>query len=286
MNWRIRPTRPSTRIAPAVGRSSPAMIRSNVDLPIPFAPISAACSPSGTRNDTPSKSVHPPGSATETSVNSIRPMPTPQHTGPAPQRLRLNEALGYRARHRGRGRSVEIRSRRAPGLILQTSDRFDSGRFRPPVRTAEERPSSLVPNARRAVAASILGMFFVAIVSATPNSPFYPVLPTGMEAANPLRWLSGVLGLGHLDITALMLVGLLATVSAAIGFVVLIRECWVGRIPVRTVVILVLAFHAIVLMLPLLFSRDVYSYAFYGRIVSTYRANPYGATPSDFPLNS
>jgi Glycosyltransferase family 87 len=181
---------------------------------------------------------------------------------------------------------VEIRSRRAPGLVVQTFDRFGSGRFRPPVRITEEAPSTLVPNARRAVAASVLGMFFVAIVSATPNSPFYPVLPLGMEAATPLRWLSGVLGLGHLDITALMLVGLLATVSAAIGFVLLIRECWAGRIPVRTVVILVLAFHAIVLMLPLLFSRDVYSYAFYGRIVSTYRANPYGATPSDFPLNS
>jgi alpha-1,6-mannosyltransferase len=181
---------------------------------------------------------------------------------------------------------VEIRSRRAPGLVVQTFDRFGSGRFRPAVRITEEAPSTLVPNARRAVAASVLGMFFVAIVSATPNSPFYPVLPLGMEAATPLRWLSGVLGLGHLDITALMLVGLLATVSAAIGFVLLIRECWAGRIPVRTVVILVLTFHAIVLMLPLLFSRDVYSYAFYGRIVSTYRANPYGATPSDFPLNS
>jgi len=163
---------------------------------------------------------------------------------------------------------------------------MSSGRFRPAVRTSELRPPSLVPNAKRAVAASILGMFFVAIVSATPNSPFYPVLPTGMEAANPLRWLSGVLGLGHLDITALMFLGLLATITAAIGFVLLMRECWAGRIPVRTIVILVIAFHAIVLMLPLLFSRDVYSYAFYGRIVSTYRANPYGVTPSDFPLNS
>jgi hypothetical protein len=181
---------------------------------------------------------------------------------------------------------VEIRSRRAPALVWQTFDLLGSGRFRPAVQVIQERPPSLVPNAKRAVAASILGMFFVAIVSATPNSPFYPVLPTGMEAANPLRWLSGVLGLGHLGITALMLVGLLATMSAAIGFVLLMRETWAGRVPVRTVVLLVLAFHAIVLMLPLLFSRDVYSYAFYGRIVSTYRANPYGATPSDFPLNS
>jgi alpha-1,6-mannosyltransferase len=181
---------------------------------------------------------------------------------------------------------VEIRSRRAPGLVVQTRGRSDSGRFRSIVQASVERPSSLVPNAKRAVAASIIGMVFVAIVSATPNSPFYPVLPTGMEAANPLRWLSSVLGLGHLDITALMFVGLLATISAAVGFVLLIREAWAGRIPVRTVVLLAIAFHAIVLMLPLLFSRDVYSYAFYGRIVTTYHANPYGATPSDFPLNS
>jgi alpha-1,6-mannosyltransferase len=32
----------------------------------------------------------------------------------------------------------------------------------------------------------------------------------------------------------------------------------------------------------LLFSRDVYSYAFYGRIAATYHANPYVTTPVDF----
>jgi alpha-1,6-mannosyltransferase len=36
----------------------------------------------------------------------------------------------------------------------------------------------------------------------------------------------------------------------------------------------------------LLFSRDAYSYAFYGRIFNTYGANPYSAAPADFPLNS
>ena len=45
-------------------------------------------------------------------------------------------------------------------------------------------------------------------------------------------------------------------------------------------------FHVVVLTLPLLFSRDVYSYAYYGRIVTTYNANPYIATPKDFPFNS
>ena len=54
----------------------------------------------------------------------------------------------------------------------------------------------------------------------------------------------------------------------------------------RLVVGLTLAFHALVLFLPLLFSRDVYSYSYYGRMVSTYHSNPYVMTPSDFRLNS
>ncbi|MGZ8637412.1 MAG: hypothetical protein ACXWX2_10640, partial [Actinomycetota bacterium] len=37
------------------------------------------------------------------------------------------------------------------------------------------------------------------------------------------------------------------------------------------------------LLLPLLFSRDVYSYSYYGKIAATYHANPYVATPADFP---
>src|SRR5262245_44340153 len=146
------------------------------------------------------------------------------------------------------------------------------------MQASVERPSALVPNAKRAVAASISGMVLVALVPATPNSPFYPVLPTGMEAANPLRWLSSVLGLGHLDITALMFVGLLATISAAIGFVLLVREAWAGRIPVRTVVLLAIVFHAIVLMLPLMLSHDVYRYALSMRIVRCFNANSFGAS--------
>ena len=53
MNCRISPTRPSVWIEPAVGRSSPTIRRSRVDLPMPLAPTRPACSPSGTRNDHP-----------------------------------------------------------------------------------------------------------------------------------------------------------------------------------------------------------------------------------------
>ena len=180
---------------------------------------------------------------------------------------------------------MEIPLRRPPGVVIETLELQPYGRFRPRLQVPTQRPYSLAPKAKRAVAGSIGGMVFVALVCATPNSPFYPLLPIGMVAANPLRWMSGLIGLGHLGTTPLMIVGLLATVSAAGGFVLLVREAWAGRIPVRTVVLLTVGFHVIVLMLPLLFSRDVYSYAYYGRIVSTYGGNPYVLTPSDFPLN-
>jgi hypothetical protein len=49
------------------------------------------------------------------------------------------------------------------------------------------------------------------------------------------------------------------------------------------VLVLAVAYHAALLLLPLLFSRDVYSYAAYGRIAAIHSANPYVATPADYP---
>ena len=43
---------------------------------------------------------------------------------------------------------------------------------------------------------------------------------------------------------------------------------------------------ALLLGLPLLFSRDVYSYAFYGRIAGVYGGNPYVQTPLDHPTDA
>src|SRR6266496_3192352 len=39
----------------------------------------------------------------------------------------------------------------------------------------------------------------------------------------------------------------------------------------------------VILLLPLLLSRDVFSYSYYGRIVSRYGGNPYVQTPASFP---
>ena len=154
------------------------------------------------------------------------------------------------------------------------------------MRTATARPLPLAPSTKRAVWASAITTLFVALVAATPRSPFHSVMPREFEPGGPFRWLSDVLGLAGLGQTALFVVGILATTGAALGFLLLLREAWHGRLTLRTVMIIAIVFHAIVLMLPLLFSRDAYSYAYYGRIVSTYGGNPWIDTPRDYPLNS
>jgi alpha-1,6-mannosyltransferase len=153
------------------------------------------------------------------------------------------------------------------------------------MRVPAVRPLPLERSTRRALWASIVSMSFVALVSATPQSPFFPVLPSKVEPWGPLRWISDLVGLNRLDASGLMFVGLLATVAAAVGFVLILREAWNGRLSLRAVVILAIAYHALLIFLPLLFSRDVYSYAYYGRILTTYGGNPYVDTPRDFRIN-
>src|SRR6202012_2258292 len=53
----------------------------------------------------------------------------------------------------------------------------------------------------------------------------------------------------------------------------------------RTVVIAILALHAIVLLAPPLFSSDVFSYAAYGRMGALYHISPYLHGPSAIPLH-
>src|SRR5262245_9301256 len=180
---------------------------------------------------------------------------------------------------------MEIRLRRSPAVVLTDVQDGHRGTFDGPMRRPANT-SRLDPATIRAIAASIVGMLAVAIVSATPRSPFYPVLPDGDQANGPLRWIADGVGLQHLGDYGLMLAALIAVVGAAIGFILILREAWHRRISMRLVWILAIAFHLIVLTLPLLFSRDVYSYAYYGRIWTTYGANPYVLTPKDFPYNA
>lgn len=131
----------------------------------------------------------------------------------------------------------------------------------------------------------VASVLFVSLVAATPGSPFSPVLPPGAGPSGPLRWLAGLVGLDTLAPNALAAVGVAAVALAAGAFALVLRAAWRGGLSARAVVGLVLVGHALVLTLPLLFSRDVYSYAIQGRIAAVHHANPYVATPADFPAD-
>jgi len=134
-----------------------------------------------------------------------------------------------------------------------------------------------------AIAGSIASVVLVAIVASVPRSPFQPVLPGSAGPSGPFRWLAELTALDSVHGSALVVVSVLTVTLAAAAFLAVLREAWQGTVSPRTVIGLAVAYHVAVLFLPLLFSRDVYSYAFYGRIAAVYHANPYVATPSDFP---
>lgn len=143
------------------------------------------------------------------------------------------------------------------------------------------------PRARTfAIGASVFSFVFVATVAATPGSPFTPVLPAAARASGPFRWLAGVVGLDAAHGNALAAIGVVAVASAAAAFLFVLRETWRGSIPPRTVFWLAVAYHVALFFLPLLFSRDVYSYAYHGRIAAIYHANPYVATPAEYPQDA
>jgi len=130
----------------------------------------------------------------------------------------------------------------------------------------------------------VLSFLLVALVAATPGSPFTPVLAS--EPAGPFRRLAELVGLDAVHGNALAGVGIVAVTFAAAGFLLVLREAWRGEVSPRAVLWLSAAYLAAVLLLPLLFSRDVYSYAYHGRIAAVYHANPYVATPADYPADA
>ena len=136
-----------------------------------------------------------------------------------------------------------------------------------------------------AVTASAASIALLALVASVPASPFLPELPPGVVPTGPIAWLAGAFGLDSLRGGALVALGVLAAVAGAGAFGFLLLEAWHGRVRLRTVVLLTVAAHVVVLFVPLVFSRDVYSYIAYGRIAGLYGANPYVRTPIEFPAD-
>ena len=130
------------------------------------------------------------------------------------------------------------------------------------VRTAR---SLSIPSGVAAGVAAI-GIGAMAVMAATPGSPYHPVLTPDGEPTGPLRSVAGFVGLDTLRGTGLVLTSTLIAAAATLGFLVLLREAFRGHARTAHVVAVVILGHVLVLLVPLLFSRDVYSYAYYGRI--------------------
>lgn len=77
---------------------------------------------------------------------------------------------------------------------------------------------------------------------------------------------------------------MLASAVAVGCFLMLLLACWRGELSVRSILIFAIVAQLLAFaFLPVLYSRDVYGYAIYGRILSTYHSNPYVVNPSQFP---
>jgi hypothetical protein len=148
-------------------------------------------------------------------------------------------------------------------------------------------PSGLVEGSARsstlAIAGFVIAVGATALVASVPGSPLHPVLPPGIEPGGPFRWVADLVGLGDLRRSALVRASVAAVIASAVAFVVVVREAWRGTISLRTALLLAVGANVVVITLPLLVSRDVYSYIAYGNIAGFHHANPYVQTPIDFP---
>jgi hypothetical protein len=133
------------------------------------------------------------------------------------------------------------------------------------------------------LAAWSAGFLIEGIVAAVPSSPLQPRLAPGAGPRGPFTAIAKLVGLDSIHGSALVAAAVLAVLVAAVAFLFLLRSAWSGRVSLRTVGLLAVASHILVLTLPLLVSRDVYSYAAYGTIAGIHHANPYVQTPGAFP---
>lgn len=132
------------------------------------------------------------------------------------------------------------------------------------------------------MAGTVAGVAATVVFAGVEDSPTHPVLP---EGAGPAPWLQAVgrsVGLQALGPAGLGAGSIVLALFTGGVFLLALREAWRGHLSERVVVALGVVFIAATLLVPLLYSRDVYSYAMYGRIASVHDANPYVAVPADF----
>src|SRR5918992_1139690 len=143
------------------------------------------------------------------------------------------------------------------------------------------------PRSRAALvtAAVLVTAGLVALVAARPASPFTPPLFPGAEGFPPLVGLAELLGLDRLSRDAVAVLGGAALFASAGAFLWALVESWRGALSTGRILVVAVVLHLVAVAMPLFLSRDVYSYAIYGRMVSHHDANPYTEIPAAFPTD-
>jgi alpha-1,6-mannosyltransferase len=93
--------------------------------------------------------------------------------------------------------------------------------------------------------------------------------------------LAAIIQIDRLSGTPLAVIGVAVAAFATAGFGLALYSAWRQQIGAGTVLACGLISIGSILTLPVLFSRDVYSYAYEGRLVAVYGLNPYTSTPID-----
>ena len=121
------------------------------------------------------------------------------------------------------------------------------------------------------------------LIAGAPNSPLIPALPAKVGPAGWTIRGADVLGFDRLSRTELTVVSIVVLVVAVAAFGVVVLEAWRGRVTLWPVVAATGISLALAVAAPVLLSRDVFSYAVYGRISALHHANPYVVPPSAYP---
>jgi hypothetical protein len=143
-----------------------------------------------------------------------------------------------------------------------------------------KRPRPL--SADLALGAVSAGFLAVVAVAGMSTSPLSPELPPDAGPAAPFTLLTRGLGLNTLVPGGRAAASIIAILFATGAFLYALWAAWRGLYSVRLIVVLGVVFIVVATALPLLFSRDVYSYTIYGRIQSLHHANPYVVAPKSF----
>jgi alpha-1,6-mannosyltransferase len=131
--------------------------------------------------------------------------------------------------------------------------------------------------------ALVCGYLLMETLGGARRSPLAAPLPVGARspgwAVAAARGL-GMNRLGELGLVALSIAVMILVLGAFVGVAM---EAWQGRLGLRPVLVVAAISLALAVAGPLMLSRDVASYAAYGRMIAVHHSNPYEREPADFP---